>query len=515
MISKRLSGQITVFLSLLLTIFISLIFSLFYSAVIAGKRTMAENAIDLAIDSAFAQYNRKLLEDYNLFYIDMNEMGISANKDGLSEKYKSLLKENIGFEGKELYLLGGIDFLSLRNSNFDVSILKYSIASDNKGAVYRQQAINYMKQAFPKVIMENLRNRVKDKDYGRDVNFDKKLISVNSSIEKIEVKDKQGSNPKEQKAVDYNKNRRNKNVQKKSKAKINKIKLIHSFNANLANTNTDFAGYMNNMKAGGILGQVWKKPISVKAIDKYRLISKRRNMNKGDGFYKDFKYDNFQDDLLFNEYLLEHFSNALNKKGNHALDYEIEYFLSGKESDIKNLRAVADNLLLIREGANYMHISSDAEKRSEAEGLAAVIATALLSPEATDGVAQLIMLAWAFGESILDVKDLFDGKRVPIIKTKQTFKLQLSNITNVFAQNYKDCKDPLALDYKDYLRILLLIQTQKNNVFRSMDLIEANLTLDDEHKNFKMDACVEFIDLDVDFFIGRSIKYNKKFGYIQ
>jgi len=511
--SSRLSGQITVFLSLLLTIFISLIFSLFYSAIISGKRTMAENAIDLTMDSIFAQYNRKLLDDYDLFYIDMNEMGIQANKEGLSDKYISLLKENIDYENKAPYLLGADNFLSLKLSNVDASILKYSVASDNKGYVYRQQAINYMKTAFPEIMLKNVKERLKDKEYGADVNLDKKLSSANSSIENAKKDDKSYKEVKDKKAYDnYKKHKKNK---KKSDNKIKRISSKHYYDINPANINTDFMGYVNNMKAGGILGKVWNKNISSRAVDKYRLISKRGSINTGDGFYKDFRYNNYQDKLLFNEYLLEHFSNAINNKGNRALEYEIEYFLYGKESDVKNLRAVADNLLLIRSGANYLHIVSDSEKKSEAEGLAALIATLLFSPEATDAVAQLIMGVWAFGESMLDVKDLFDGKRVPIIKTKQTFKLQLSNITNVFSQNYEECKDPTALDYKDYLRILLLINNQKNNVLRSMDLIEANLTLYDEHKNFKMDSCVEFIDLDIHFFIGKDIKYNKKFGYIQ
>ncbi len=510
--SDRLSGQITVFLSLLLTIFISLIFSLFYSAIIAGKRTMAENEIDIAMDSMFAQYNRRLLEDYNLFYIDMNEMRIRTNKEGLSDKYVDLLRENIDYEIKGVYLLGADNFLSLRSSDVDASILKYSIASDNNGYVYRQQAINYMKTAFSEIMLKNLKERLKDKEYGSNINLDEKIISVDGSIEKSKKSDKSYRKSENKKTADNYK--KNKNNSKKPKNKVKRISYRHYY-VNQADINTDFTGYVNNMKAGGILGKVWKKNISARAIDKYRLISKRGNINRGNGFYKDFRYNNYTDNLLFNEYLLEHFSNALNNKGNRALDYEIEYFLYGKESDVKNLRAVADNLLLIREGANYLHILSDSEKQSEAEGLAAVISTLLLSPEATDAVAQLIMAVWAFGESMLDVKDLFEGKRVPIIKTKKTFKLQLSNITDVFSQNYEECKDPSALDYKDYLRILLLINNQKNNVLRSMDLIEANLSLSDEHKNFKMDFCVEFIDLDIHFFIGKDIKYNKKFGYIQ
>ena len=98
--SDRLSGQITVFLSLLLTIFISLIFSLFYSAIIAGKRTMAENEIDIAMDSMFAQYNRRLLEDYNLFYIDMNEAIDDANgnlRKDLSYDDAHLLGSSFGY----------------------------------------------------------------------------------------------------------------------------------------------------------------------------------------------------------------------------------------------------------------------------------------------------------------------------------------------------------------------------------------------------------------------------------
>ena len=77
----------------------------------------------------------------------------------------------------------------------------------------------------------------------------------------------------------------------------------------------------------------------------------------------------------------------------------MEYILEGKESDQQNLEVVVKKLLLMRSGANYLYLLTDAGKQAEAETLAVSLSTAIALPVLTGLVKQAILVAWAFGEA--------------------------------------------------------------------------------------------------------------------
>ena len=129
--------------------------------------------------------------------------------------------------------------------------------------------------------------------------------------------------------------------------------------------------------------------------------------------------------LFFCQYLLEHFGNAVDQKKENTLSYEMEYILEGKESDQQNLEAVVKKLLLMRSGANYLYLLTDAGKQAEVETLAVSLSTAIALPVLTGLVKQAILVAWAFGEAVMDIRALLDGKRVALIKTHDTWQLDL------------------------------------------------------------------------------------------
>ena len=132
-----------------------------------------------------------------------------------------------------------------------------------------------------------------------------------------------------------------------------------------------------------------------------RTISKGNMSFSSDGDW----YERF----LFDEFLYQHFTNYQTTKNdpNKALDYELEYIVSGKGSDRDNLKQVALDILGIREGMNFLYLISSGEKRNEAQALA----TAILAPYPVAEVANValmmgILAAWAFAESVLDVRSL-------------------------------------------------------------------------------------------------------------
>ena len=63
-------GQITVFLSLVLCLILSVLFAGIESVRVAGMRLKLESAMDMGLYSVFAEYNRELLNQYDLYFID-------------------------------------------------------------------------------------------------------------------------------------------------------------------------------------------------------------------------------------------------------------------------------------------------------------------------------------------------------------------------------------------------------------------------------------------------------------
>lgn len=495
---RALKGQITLFLSLLITIFISLTATLLYSSIIAGKKAMAENAADLAINSVFAEYNKKLLEEYDLFYIDMNELGGGFSKDVIANECYKMANEHLSVKNN---LADFFRYRSLIQPNLDsVACTKYALATDDNCKVYKQQAIDYIKMAFPTIILDNLIELTKDAEYGANSGYEEALNKLPLSI--LDLK-KNNEKALPDKSVALN----------KSNFSVSKRNYFSQINKN--DVSPDLIAYLRAMKNNNIFAYVFKSKPSVKVIDNNKLFSKRNDACKGDGL-PNYKKDNFfHEKLLFNEYLLEHFGNVAKPKENRPLDYEIEYIICGKDSDMANLKGVAYRLIAIREGANYTHIISSPSKTAEATALAGTIASVMLMPKLTKAIAQVVMMVWAFGESVLDVRDLFSGHRVPMIKTDKDFKLELSNIMNYISQKYEPCDNPAALDYKSYLRIILYLSMDKYNTSRSLDMIEANMRSDDEHQGFRIDGCVEWAECDVLFDIDKKTKLTKRFGYIQ
>ena len=60
-----------------------------------------------------------------------------------------------------------------------------------------------------------------------------------------------------------------------------------------------------------------------------------------------------------------------------SLAYQMEYVFGGRDNDIDNLKSVASKLLFIREGVNFACLMADNVKRTEAQALAAAIASGI------------------------------------------------------------------------------------------------------------------------------------------
>ena len=175
--------------------------------------------------------------------------------------------------------------------------------------------------------------------------------------------------------------------------------------------------------------------------------------------------------------------------------------------------------MLIRFVPDYAYIRTDMQKKAEAEALALTLCTVIGLPEITESAAQGILLAWAYAEAIMDLRTLLSGGKVPLVKNGDDWKISLSGLMQLGTPQddgmnaRTDAQEGLA--YKEYLRMLLFLESQEELGMRALDLIEQNLKTCYGQNFFQADACVSRIEFHSRCIMRRGITYDfpTYFGY--
>ena len=190
--------------------------------------------------------------------------------------------------------------------------------------------------------------------------------------------------------------------------------------------------------------------------------------------------------------------------------YEIEYMIQGKNSDAKNLEGVVLKIFVGRFAANVTHVYGDQEKKTQARNMAVAIATLVMQPKLITILQHAILLAWAFGESIVDIRALLSGKKVPLIKAKNDWQLSLGNLLTIGTDDDKEKgKDSdKGLDYEGYLRILLYATNNNSLTMRTLDRVEQNMVFEKEKSFFRVDNCIVKLKLHNQALIRNDITYD-------
>jgi len=153
--------------------------------------------------------------------------------------------------------------------------------------------------------------------------------------------------------------------------------------------------------------------------------------------------------VYVNEYIIGAFKNAnidkipvsrINTYGFPAETFfekaEVEYIIFGGKKEKTNARLAQLSIFGIRMGLNLIHIYMDSKKTAAA--LSAALAVSGWTGFGVPIVKNLIILGWAAGESYLDLKDLNNGKDVPVYKTENTWKLGLGSLLSGLAGEFLD-----------------------------------------------------------------------------
>lgn len=465
-------GSITVFLALILSLLLSLVCTSIESVRMASARTQILNGMNIGLYSVFGQYDKKLLEEYDLFALD-GSMGGGQIKlakvcDNLESYMKPVLKQNS-------------QNLKLKQSG----LTGYRLFTDNNGEVFYQQIVQYMQETLGSQGVQILLNKMSDrKRKTEEADLKASQAESGGSIDRYDAEIDQASQKSQQAAEEAEQNQQEQNQQEQVNNPITVIKRIMKM------------GILELVLPSG-------RGLSTREIDRSMLVSGRKlqqGMAMPDGVTEENSYTS---NVLYQQYLMNHLGNYISP-AEEGLAYPMEYIYAGKSSDFDNLKSVASKLLFIREGVNFAGLMADNVKRSEAQALATAIAAGFLVPPAAVVIETTLLLCWAFAESVLDVRELLAGGRIPLVKTSADWQISLSNLGNLMeGLDSMRRNNDHGVSYEDYLQILLLSVAKEKKVVRGMDMIE-NTIRNKGRAHFQMDSCIVALEAFAD------VKANKK-----
>lgn len=475
-------GAITVFLSLIGALFLSLLCTAVESARVQGSRAKASAALDMGLFSVMGEFERELLEKYDVFFLDGAAGSGSYSADRINDSLRAYMEYNVNPNKGEL--LRSFDPFPV--SMGDTAITGVSLATDEKGAAFYQQAVGFMRG---NLAAEALHMWIERMQEGRQLErakeaYQKQEGAIEQKLGQMEEQrrqteqEQQAQNGEGQSAQTGQEKQPLKTAEKKNPLDV-----------------------VRKLKKEGILGLVLKDKSAVSRKELPSDRPSKRKCRKGNlGVQK--KYGGITDNLLFQEYLFERFALFTDAEKEGVLDYALEYILCGKNSDEKNLKSVVTRLLLLREGANFACLSSDEASAAAAQALSASLTGWVPLPGFSTAVGYALMLAWAYGESLLDVRELLAGGRVPVRKDAASWRLDLSSLADLeVALQGADGSCREGLTYAEYLQILFTLGNQKKYPMRALDLMEGYMRGRPETANFRIDHAVYKVEARADFVI--------------
>ncbi len=174
-----------------------------------------------------------------------------------------------------------------------------------------------------------------------------------------------------------------------------------------------------------------------------------------------------------NQYIFAYFKDASDDKdlGETYFSGEIEYIICGKKSDSANKSTLKRRIVALREMMNLAYLLKDPVKSNEA-----LLAAEILTPGPAALVTQKALLsAWALAESYNDYQLLIHGKRVPVVKSEQTFAVDIKSVIENQSEGYIDTGSDVGETYADYLQLFTYTMDSQVRMLRVMDLIQINM----------------------------------------
>lgn len=475
---RKCNGYITVYLSLMLGMLLILVMTVIEGMRRQTVRFETECVMDAALTSIFAEYHKEMVNRYGLLFID-DSYGGKGDIDYTKAHFLRYMNINFQPDVSKIFF---DDLTAIHGDNVEFN--NVSFASDDEGTVLRYQIVQYMKtkSGFSALLSD---------DYDP--------LAVQNAISDFESYRTQREVLDEQ--IDS---------------------FVNDYNAGKGEDElydvSNPADCVEKTPDGGVLYYAFgdKGMISLKEAELSNYISHRGYVN-GCGLYEGqgSPYSP-ADTILFEQYLFEKTGYKGQEISNSLLDYQIEYLLEGKASDIENIKDVLKKIFSIRYAVNITYLHGDAAKQNEAYTLALTATSVIAQPELAQAVKESILLAWAYAESAKDLRILFDGYKLSPVKTEADWNTSLDEIP-AFKEYLSSYHAPVSgsMEYKDFLKIFLALENKKKINMRLMDIMEMDIRLTNGNSQFRIDNLIYqlFASANVSSAYGYGYSIERGFSY--
>lgn len=462
----KIKAYLTIYLALSLTILLAVIMVLLAGIKKNTARMEEELALNTAGWSVLAEYHRELLKQYDLFFIDTSYGSGYPEIEAVSEHVKDYADKN----------LQGINLIDSRVVK--IGIQDVEIATDSGGKVLKKQIVEYEENYFGIEALEKLLS-----DYGLD--WQEQISEQDLIRQRDENETRLANEPPP--------------VKKVTKKKYNRdTGDVETYEEEEEVPIENPAAHVNELRKKGILNLVIEdtSKISNSAISPEEYLSWRSDILQGTGTLQE-KVEagntltEIKEKVLLMAYIFQKYGYYGQEKENARLDYQVEYLIAGKESDIENLKAVVNRLLLFREAANAAYLYKDSAKKAEISAMAASVAAVALAPYLQPLLETSILFAWAYIESIQDVKLLLEGGMVPLMKSAADWQTGINGILDFSGVGDSSGNGiSRGFDYGQYLSMFLIGKKENELLFSMMDVMEMDIRKTPYNENFRMDGCV-------------------------
>lgn len=471
-IRMETGGYLTVFLSLLLTIMMSLCMVLIMGARENLRRMQIEIITDICMNNILAEFHRELLKQYELFFIDTSYGTSYASYEQTAAHLQAYLECNLGGEGIFLSPVYH-DMSKLQAEN--VQIVGVAAACDDGGIVLRRQISDVMSQKI-------------------GISYLQQVADWLQTVETYEM-----------------------NTRDIFSERQDAVTELEEWEGAETDISADIPGEdMISFWQAGILNLLVKdiSSLSGKSVQPEKYVS-HRDCLKGTGMQSAVIFeDTLWDTLLFQEYIMQYTGCYGAEKENSCLQYQTEYILAGKGSDVENLQAVVYRILAVRAVANLVYLVTDAEKMELTAVLAGTLSALVMLPELQPVFQTILVLSWVMYESMYDGALLLAGHKVPLLKTAADWNCSLEAMFG-FNGSLEAGNHESGLTYEEYLRILLCLENKETMTFRLMDIMEMDIRQTSGNAYFRMDACIDSVQAEIAFTgnDGNSYSINRSCGY--
>lgn len=460
-----MKGYLTTFLSLSLSIFIAFLVFLMDYAIRNGGKVRFETVVDIGMNSVLAEFHTGLHERYDLLYVDASYLGEEPSVSNVEGRLAFYINENI-----RNFHEGGIwGTFYLESAN----ITSYCSAASGKGNSMKYQAVQF----------------VLDRGIERE---EAEIMGYLPEIRNLDNQDVLG----EWEAL---------------QAEIAGMELPI-----ILNGKGEWEEVPLNNPADGVFGLsqsdvlflagVNCNQIGVGHISQENYISGRKLQNEILVKEKD------ADDQLFLTYLFEKMGNFGRVREGALLQYQLEYIAVGETSDYENLQAVVERLLRWRMAVNVNAVFHNGALCEEALAAAQELPAVCLKEEFREPVADSILYACAYLESIADVRCLMSGGRLNL--SKEEWITGIEQVKEVSYEKNSSSRKT-GLTYEQYLACLIMLLNEDVRNLRSMDIMEMDIRKLYGNSGFCMDYCIERFcaKVQASFNSGDSYYLERSYGY--